>query len=254
MADKFTWSNMPVHCPVSQGWGENPEIYNNPPGNIPPTPGHNGVDFGCPSFTPGQVVDECKIDKIGNEPGGFGLYIRGWHERYKIWFYYAHLASVNIAAGKTAVPGDTIYHTGDSGWATGPHLHLGAKVNPGHKDYSAAWRGWVNPLAYYVPSIVSPPTYPPPVQPPAPAAPGAVSGVMPLPILPGKYRVINPSGLNIRSTPGAFSPANIVGGLDYGDVIEAVSLAGDCFVKLAGEQQLFCAITHGGVIYLEFVG
>ena len=43
--------------------------------------------------------------------------------------FYAHLSEFCVAPGETVRQGQIVAKTGESGWATGPHLHLGTKIN-----------------------------------------------------------------------------------------------------------------------------
>jgi len=103
-------------------------------------------------------------------------------------------------------------------------------------------------MAYYV---ATPGTVKPPLQPPAQGAPAGIVS-LPLPLAAGQYRVINDAGLNVRSSPNTYSDANIVGRLNKLDIIEASAVTGDAFVAVMYQsKKCYCALVHGGVIYLE---
>lgn len=72
--------------------------------------------------------------------GGYQVWISDGNDIYTT---YNHLASVSVGAGQTVGAGQRIGSLGESGWATGPHLHFEVWVG-------YPWGGGrrVNPLAY----------------------------------------------------------------------------------------------------------
>jgi murein DD-endopeptidase MepM/ murein hydrolase activator NlpD len=87
---------------------------------------HTGLDFAAPVGTPVKAVERGRIV----ESGWAGAY--GWRliirhpDGTKTW--YCHLATFLRTSGRVAV-GQMIARVGNTGNATGPHLHL--EVHPG---------------------------------------------------------------------------------------------------------------------------
>jgi murein DD-endopeptidase MepM/ murein hydrolase activator NlpD len=104
--------------------------------------GHDGVDFGVPMNTSLYAVDDGNI--IWSGPGDYGTTIiiqHGWGESY-----YGHLSSTAVTVGTHVTKGQLIGYSGESGEATGPHLHFGIKpLNP---DMTNGYYGKVDPLPY----------------------------------------------------------------------------------------------------------
>ncbi|APD11287.1 hypothetical protein UC34_25320 [Pandoraea vervacti] len=97
---------------------------------------HNGVDFAAPAGTPVVAAAEGKVKHIGNERRGFGRYVVIAH-RYDSETVYAHLSSLarDLRVGNAVITGQNIGAVGQSGMATGPHLHFelrrkGTPVDP----------------------------------------------------------------------------------------------------------------------------
>jgi len=42
---------------------------------------------------------------------------------------YAHLSQIDVTQGQKVVTGDVIGYSGETGYATGPHLHFGVYVS-----------------------------------------------------------------------------------------------------------------------------
>ena len=47
---------------------------------------------------------------------------------------YAHLSKILVKKGQNVSQGETVGLVGQSGWATGPHLHFEIRVNGAQKD------------------------------------------------------------------------------------------------------------------------
>ena len=71
---------------------------------------------------------------------------------------YAHLSQISALRGSIITRGDLIGYTGDTGYATGPHLHFTvydahtvqfrASNVPGSNCKYLPYGGYLNPLAY----------------------------------------------------------------------------------------------------------
>jgi murein DD-endopeptidase MepM/ murein hydrolase activator NlpD len=104
--------------------------------------GHDGVDFGVPMDTPLYAVDDGTI--LWSGPGDYGNTIiiqHGWGESY-----YGHLSTTGVNVGQRVTKGELIGYSGESGEATGPHLHFGMK--PNNPDMTNGYYGKIDPLPY----------------------------------------------------------------------------------------------------------
>ncbi len=104
--------------------------------------GHDGVDFGVPMDTPLYAVDSGNV--IWSGPGDYGITIiiqHKWGETY-----YGHLSNTAVSVGANVSKGQLIGYSGESGEATGPHLHFGMK--PLSPDLQNGYYGKVDPLPY----------------------------------------------------------------------------------------------------------
>jgi murein DD-endopeptidase MepM/ murein hydrolase activator NlpD len=84
---------------------------------------HNGVDYAAPAGTRVRTVGDGSVDFVGQQ-GGYGNVIIVRHPG-NITTVYAHLMGFTrgLRKGTTVAQGDIIGAVGQSGWATGPHLH-----------------------------------------------------------------------------------------------------------------------------------
>jgi len=95
---------------------------------------HRGVDYGAASGTPVRSTGDGKILFRGKKSGYGNTIIIQHGQRYTT--LYAHLKSFSrkIRQGSSVKQGQTIAFVGQSGWATGPHLHYEFRVNGVHKN------------------------------------------------------------------------------------------------------------------------
>lgn len=94
---------------------------------------HNGVDLRAAYGQAVPVVGDGTVAFAG-EQGGYGLTVVVRHAD-GIETRYAHLSSIDVQAGQSVRAGQTIGRVGQTGRATGPHLHFevtenGRPVNP----------------------------------------------------------------------------------------------------------------------------
>jgi len=94
---------------------------------------HEGVDYGAPVGTPVWAVGDGTVRQAGWS-GGCGKAVSIRH-RNGFETVYCHLSSIAVSAGKGVAQKQIIGYTGQTGLATGPHLHYvvkrgGHAVNP----------------------------------------------------------------------------------------------------------------------------
>ena len=94
---------------------------------------HKGLDLTAPKGTKVHATADGRV-KFAGRSGDFGRLVVVEHENgYET--RYAHLKSINVSKGKKVKRGAVIGTVGESGNATGPHLHYevrlqGTPVNP----------------------------------------------------------------------------------------------------------------------------
>ena len=94
---------------------------------------HRGVDYAAPTGTPIRAAGDGKVSFRGVQ-GGYGNTIVLQHGG-NITTLYGHLSRFGSARdGARVSQGDVIGYVGQSGLATGPHLHYEYRVNGVHRN------------------------------------------------------------------------------------------------------------------------
>jgi murein DD-endopeptidase MepM/ murein hydrolase activator NlpD len=93
---------------------------------------HLGVDYAAPIGTPVRSVGDGVVEFAGVQ-NGFGNMVMVKH-RNNSATVYAHLSRINVRGGQSISQGQNVGAVGQTGWATGPHLHFEFRVNGAHKD------------------------------------------------------------------------------------------------------------------------
>jgi murein DD-endopeptidase MepM/ murein hydrolase activator NlpD len=90
---------------------------------------HKGVDYAAPVGTHVKATADGTVEFAGTQ-NGYGNVIMLKHQGGSST-YYAHLSSFarGLRKGARVHQGDVIGHVGQTGWATGPHLHYEVRVN-----------------------------------------------------------------------------------------------------------------------------
>ena len=70
--------------------------------------------------------------------GGFGKCIIIDHGG-KMQTVYGHLSQISVKSGQKVVRGQYIGNVGSTGQSTGPHLHLGVKMNGKYVNPEKGW-------------------------------------------------------------------------------------------------------------------
>ena len=96
---------------------------------------HQGVDYAAPVGTRVRAVGDGVVEFAGRQ-GGYGNMVVLRHDS-QVTTAYAHLNAFGrgVRSGTRIAQGDTVGVVGQTGWATGPHLHYefrsaGAARNP----------------------------------------------------------------------------------------------------------------------------
>ncbi|HEX9287979.1 MAG TPA: M23 family metallopeptidase, partial [Anaeromyxobacteraceae bacterium] len=100
---------------------------------------HQGVDYGAPVGTPVWAVGDGTVAQAGWN-GGCGKSVTLRH-RNGFDTVYCHLSAVAVHAGSRVMQKQVIGAVGQTGLATGPHLHYAVRRGG----------GFVNPLSLKVP-------------------------------------------------------------------------------------------------------
>jgi murein DD-endopeptidase MepM/ murein hydrolase activator NlpD len=95
---------------------------------------HEGVDYAAPTGTRVKSTGEGIVVFAGRKGGYGNLVVLRHHGGYST--YYAHLRNFarGMRAGSRVEQGQTIGYVGQTGWATGPHLHYEFRVHGQHRD------------------------------------------------------------------------------------------------------------------------
>lgn len=129
--------------------------------------GHNGIDLGAAIGTPvyaalaGSVVET----NLGTAPNcQYGKWVLLRHAN-GLSTLYAHLSSVSVSAGQAVATRQLLGYSGDTGYATGPHLHftvyntsgvsfVNYRCNSGKtvRVPVSPFNGYLNPMSY-LPSL-----------------------------------------------------------------------------------------------------
>ncbi|WP_062263415.1 OapA family protein [Endozoicomonas arenosclerae] len=95
---------------------------------------HRGTDYAAPTGTPIKAAGDGKIKFTGWQ-NGYGNVVYIQHPN-NVVTVYAHQSRLNkkLRKGSRVKQGQTIGYVGQTGWATGPHLHYEFRVNGVHRN------------------------------------------------------------------------------------------------------------------------
>jgi len=95
---------------------------------------HKGVDYAAPKGTPVKAAGDARVTYVGRK-GGYGKVIFLQHQG-KFTTVYGHLSryAKGMKKGKRVKQGQLIGYVGQTGLASGPHLHYEFRVNGQHRN------------------------------------------------------------------------------------------------------------------------
>jgi len=95
---------------------------------------HQGVDYGATAGTKVKATGDGVVVFAGRRSGYGNLIVLRHHGGYST--YYAHLRDFARVSkpGSRVAQGETIGHVGQTGWATGPHLHYEFRLHDQNRN------------------------------------------------------------------------------------------------------------------------
>ncbi|WP_067519365.1 OapA family protein [Endozoicomonas ascidiicola] len=94
---------------------------------------HRGVDYAAPTNTPIKAAGDGRV-KFSGRQNGYGNVVYLEHPN-NIVTIYAHANKLaGLRKGQKVRQGQTVAYVGQTGWATGPHLHYEFRVNGVHRN------------------------------------------------------------------------------------------------------------------------
>ncbi|MDB5225402.1 MAG: hypothetical protein JWL87_354 [Candidatus Adlerbacteria bacterium] len=125
--------------------------------------GHNGIDFRAAVGTPVKAALSGTVQEINQgavKYCQYGKWVLVKHDN-GLTSLYAHLSGISVVKGQRVATGETLGLAGDTGYATGPHLHFTVYVSSAvtFKQYTcnsgavafipiAPLNAYLNPLSY----------------------------------------------------------------------------------------------------------
>jgi murein DD-endopeptidase MepM/ murein hydrolase activator NlpD len=84
---------------------------------------HNGIDIAAPEGTPVKAADDGVVVGIGSSDYAYGKWVAIKHYN-GLTTLYGHFSYIEVNTGQMIKRGDIIGRVGETGFATGPHLHF----------------------------------------------------------------------------------------------------------------------------------
>ena len=119
---------------------------------------HNGLDFAASIGTPIYSAEKGTVIAVGNSDkycnkGAYGKFVVVKHEN-NLTTLYSHLSLQKVKVGDTIERGGLLGYSGNTGYATGPHLHFSVfssqtfKMGPSRICGLLPYGGDLNPADY----------------------------------------------------------------------------------------------------------
>ena len=92
---------------------------------------HSGIDIAVPIGTPVKTISSGTVFKAGTSKGyGYAVFVdHGMINGKHVTSEYGHLSKINVKIGDKIKAGTEIAKSGNTGYSTGPHLHITIKEN-----------------------------------------------------------------------------------------------------------------------------
>lgn len=114
---------------------------------------HTGIDYGIPEGTPILASADGTVMMAGESTSGYGKYVIIRHDDGNATLY-AHLSRISTRMNWRVGQGDLIGYSGQTGYATGPHLHFEARRR--WNDYTSHFDPMQLPLVNFADAPADP--------------------------------------------------------------------------------------------------
>jgi len=138
-------------CRVIQSWGEHADFYHAFTYNGVPLKGHNGVDFYTAAGVAVLAVDDGRVVELGNEPKGFGRYLKLEHR----WgeSLYANVGDILVDSGQLVHCNEQLAMTNSvTRQPATAYLHFSIRIRPYNRF--DGWGGFCDPLPFLDPTLL----------------------------------------------------------------------------------------------------
>jgi murein DD-endopeptidase MepM/ murein hydrolase activator NlpD len=105
---------------------------------------HRGIDYAAPTGTRIRAVGDAVVEFAGPQGGYGNMVILRHHGDYTTAYGHMSRIAPNLQRGARIAQGETVGFVGQTGWATGPHLHFEFRIAGEAR----------NPLAITLPAAV----------------------------------------------------------------------------------------------------
>jgi murein DD-endopeptidase MepM/ murein hydrolase activator NlpD len=95
---------------------------------------HQGVDFAAPTGTAVKATSDGTVDFVGVRNGYGNFVVLRHREGYATAYGHLNGFARGLRRGQKVDQGQVIGYVGQTGWATGPHLHYEFRVNDQPRD------------------------------------------------------------------------------------------------------------------------
>lgn len=95
---------------------------------------HQGVDFGAPIGTAVKATADGTVEFIGNQNGYGKIVVLKHRDGYSTAYGHLNGFARGLGKGEAVTQGQLIGYVGQTGWATGPHLHYEFRVAGSPRD------------------------------------------------------------------------------------------------------------------------
>lgn len=91
--------------------------------------GHKGVDYAAPTGTPIHSTADGVVDFAGTQSGYGNVVIIRHSDKYSTLYAHQSRIAEGMRKGTKVAQGQLLGYVGQTGWATGPHLHYEFRIN-----------------------------------------------------------------------------------------------------------------------------
>ena len=95
---------------------------------------HRGIDYAAPTGTPIRASGSGRVQIAGKSAANGNYVVLQHSAEYQTKYLHLSRFAKGLRAGKRVKQGELIGYVGQTGWATGPHLHYEFLVNGAHQN------------------------------------------------------------------------------------------------------------------------